>query len=115
MEDENRFKRVSDSVQESIRSSNEEEERKRKHNEVRRNVPSYQDRTTIVLNKQLKPLFNALAHENHDSRRDFANKLLMTYAKENYPEYFEEYVENYKSEHGEDLVKEFGFLNKKEF
>ncbi|MDG0844459.1 hypothetical protein M4L39_13655 [Staphylococcus equorum] len=108
------FDRFAD-LESKMNASNEEEERKKRHNEVRRKVPSYQDRTTIVLNKQLKPLFNALAHENHENRRDFANKLLMTYAKEKYPEYFKEYVENYKNEHGQDLIKDFGFLNKKEF
>ncbi|WP_301092730.1 hypothetical protein, partial [Thomasclavelia cocleata] len=72
-----RFKDFED----KFKTSQEEEEKRLKHNETIKNTPYNITRTTIVLDKVLKPLFDKLAFETESTKRDFANTLLEEFAK----------------------------------
>ncbi|MDE9962251.1 hypothetical protein O0H59_12175 [Staphylococcus pseudintermedius] len=85
-----RFKDLED----KFKISQSEEEKRLKHNETIRNTPFNITRTTIVLDKALKPLFDKLAFETENTKREFANVLLTEYAKNNYPDIYDQFLNN---------------------
>lgn len=85
------FDRFKD-FEDKFKTSQAEEEKRLKHNETIKNTPYNITRTTIVLDKVLKPLFDKLAFETENTKRDFANILLEEFAKNNYPEIYEKFL-----------------------